>query len=79
MLPPELKLEVIDQTKEQFRIIKSLVERADIASLIIATDAGREGELVARWIIEESGYRARSSACGSAARRKRRFKPDSPT
>ena len=57
MLPPELKLEVIDQTKDQFRIIKSLVERADIASLIIATDAGREGELVARWIIEESGYR----------------------
>jgi len=56
MLPSELKLEVIDQTKDQFLIIQSLVDRTDIASLIIATDAGREGELVARWIIEESGY-----------------------
>ncbi|NLZ76592.1 MAG: DNA topoisomerase 3 [Spirochaetales bacterium] len=56
MLPSTLKLEVIDRTKNQFRIIKSLVDREEIASLIIATDAGREGELVARWIIEEAGY-----------------------
>jgi DNA topoisomerase-3 len=56
MLPSELKLEVIDQTKDQFHIIQSLVDRTDVVSLIIATDAGREGELVARWIIEKSGY-----------------------
>ena len=56
MLPSTLKLEVIDQTKDQFRIVQGLVDRADISALIIATDAGREGELVARWIIEESGY-----------------------
>lgn len=56
MLPADLKLEVIEQTKDQFRVVQSLVDRSDVLGLIIATDAGREGELVARWIIEESGY-----------------------
>lgn len=33
--------------------MKSLIERKDVAEIIIATDAGREGELVARWILGE--------------------------
>lgn len=51
MLPFSMKLKVIRQTSHQFRIVKGLMNRKDIRELIIATDAGREGELVARWIM----------------------------
>ncbi|MET1138703.1 DNA topoisomerase III, partial [Bacillus subtilis] len=37
----------------QFRTVSDLAKRKDIGELIIATDAGREGELVARWIMEK--------------------------
>jgi DNA topoisomerase-3 len=47
MLPPVLQQEVIEQSKDQFSVVKSLFGRADIESVVIATDAGREGELVA--------------------------------
>ena len=57
MLPKEWKLVVIKQTSHQYRAIKELLCRKDISSVIIATDAGREGELVARWILEKSGNR----------------------
>lgn len=56
MLPDQLTLKVMDSTKEQFATIESLLQRTDVSDLIIATDAGREGELVARWIIEKGGY-----------------------
>jgi DNA topoisomerase-3 len=54
MLPERLKLTVIKQTGKQFNTVKSLLTRGDVAEIIIATDAGREGELVARWIIEKA-------------------------
>ena len=53
LLPETMKLKVIKQTAPQFRIVKNLMQRSDIKDLIIATDAGREGELVARWIMAE--------------------------
>lgn len=56
MLPDELDQEVIESTKDQFDRIKKLFEREDILSVIIATDAGREGELVARWILKLCDY-----------------------
>jgi DNA topoisomerase III, bacteria and conjugative plasmid len=56
MLPDTLDQEVIENTKDQFENIKALFGRSDIASVVIATDAGREGELVARWILSECGY-----------------------
>jgi DNA topoisomerase-3 len=56
MLPEILEQEVISQSEEQFQVVKSLLNRTDIESLIIATDAGREGELVARWIMKLSNY-----------------------
>ncbi len=55
MLPKEHKLVVIEKTRKQYQLVKSQLFRADIGSVIIATDAGREGELVARWILEKSG------------------------
>ncbi|TCT13984.1 DNA topoisomerase-3 [Natranaerovirga pectinivora] len=54
MLPSELKLEVIKKTSKQFFAVKSQLTRKDVKDIVIATDAGREGELVARWIIEKA-------------------------
>ncbi len=56
MLPNTLKQEVIPQSADQFAVVKSLLNRPDVDSVIIATDAGREGELVARWIMKMAGY-----------------------
>ena len=55
MLPKEWKLVVIKQTGKQYHAVKELLHRKDVSAIIIATDAGREGELVARWILEKAG------------------------
>ena len=54
MMPNPLKLEVISQTAKQYSAVKALLHRMDVKEVIIATDAGREGELVARWILEKA-------------------------
>jgi len=54
MLPKYLKTIVIKKSGKQFNTVKSQINRNDIDEIIIAADAGREGELVARWIIEKS-------------------------
>ncbi len=54
MLPENLKLTVIKQSGKQYNAVKSQLTRGDINEIIIATDAGREGELVARWIIAKA-------------------------
>ena len=56
MLPEKLDEEVIEETKDQFFVIRDLLSRPDVESVVIATDAGREGELVARWILKEASY-----------------------
>ena len=55
MLPKYMKLVVLKKTGKQFNEVKKLMNRADVSEIVIATDAGREGELVARWIIEKAG------------------------
>ncbi|MDR7855846.1 DNA topoisomerase III [Tissierella sp.] len=57
MLPEPMKLEVIKQTSKQFYAVKEQMYRKDVGQIIIATDAGREGELVARWIIEKANVK----------------------
>lgn len=57
IMPNELELEVIPQTSKQYSIVKNLMYRKDVVEIVIATDAGREGELVARWIIEKANVR----------------------
>lgn len=52
MLPAHLKLVVIKESGRQYQVVKGLLQRKDIGEVVIATDAGREGELVARWILE---------------------------
>ncbi|WP_024344937.1 DNA topoisomerase III [Lacrimispora indolis] len=55
MMPDQFRLEVIKQTGKQYRVVKAQIHRADVGEIIIATDAGREGELVARLILEKAG------------------------
>ncbi len=57
MLPEKLEIQVIPKTGKQYQTVKAQLHRKDIGSIVIATDAGREGELVARWIILKSGVR----------------------
>ena len=57
MLPEEMQLVVIKETSRQFRTVKQQLFRKDIGTIVIATDAGREGELVARWILEKAECR----------------------
>ena len=54
IMPKKLETEVIRQTAKQFQTVKKLVQRQDVKEIVIATDAGREGELVARWILKEA-------------------------
>ncbi|PKM80776.1 MAG: DNA topoisomerase III [Firmicutes bacterium HGW-Firmicutes-14] len=57
MLPAKMELVVIRETSKQFNAVKKIMKDPAIDELIIATDAGREGELVARWIIKKAGWR----------------------
>lgn len=55
MIPGSWELVVIKQTARQYQSVKTQLFRKDVADIIIATDAGREGELVARWILDKAG------------------------
>ena len=55
MMPEPFKLEVIGQTAKQYKIVKNQIHRKDVGEIVIATDAGREGELVARLILKKAG------------------------
>lgn len=57
MLPKHMKLVVIGQTSKQFKAVSSLLGSSEVDKVVIATDAGREGELVARWIIQKANCR----------------------
>ena len=57
MLPKKMELVVIKETSKQYSAVRALLKSPEIGSCIIATDAGREGELVARWIIEKAGFK----------------------
>lgn len=57
MIPQRMKLTVLKKTQKQFYEVKKQMLRNDIDEIVIATDAGREGELVARWTIEKAGVK----------------------
>ena len=54
LMPKKMELVVIKQTAKQYQAVKAQLFRKDVNEIIIATDAGREGELVARWILEKA-------------------------
>lgn len=52
ILPGSMKLKVLRETSHQFKAVQQLMRRGDVGELVVATDAAREGELLARWIID---------------------------
>ena len=54
IIPKPFKLVPIKQSMKQYNAVKAQLSRGDVKEVIIATDAGREGELVARWILEKT-------------------------
>jgi DNA topoisomerase III len=55
MLPREWPLVVYEKTEKQFDVVKRILTSPRIASVVCATDAGREGELIFRYIYEAAG------------------------
>ena len=54
ILPEQWEYQVSDATKKQFKILKDLMNRSDVKSLVEATDAGREGELIFRLVYHQA-------------------------
>lgn len=52
ILPGKMKLKVLKESSHQYKIVQQLMRRQDVGELIVATDAAREGELLARWIMD---------------------------
>lgn len=52
ILPGKMKLKVLRESSHQYKAVQQLMRRQDIGELIVATDAAREGELLARWIMD---------------------------
>ncbi|KWX87223.1 DNA topoisomerase III, partial [Paenibacillus riograndensis] len=57
ILPEKAKLKVLRETSQQYKAVQQLMKRQDIEELIVATDAAREGELLARWIMNMAGWK----------------------
>jgi DNA topoisomerase-3 len=57
VIPKAFGLQAIDKTKAQFKLLKSLMQRPDVTTLVNACDAGREGELIFRLIVDLAGCR----------------------
>ena len=53
ILPEKWRYQVSPSTKKQFQILKELMSREDVASIVEATDAGREGELIFRLVYHQ--------------------------
>jgi DNA topoisomerase-3 len=60
IIPSEFKFKALPKTKKQLEIIKRIIKRSDLQDLIVATDAGREGELIARLILLEANSKLKA-------------------
>ena len=54
-IPTEFKYEVIDSVKKQFGIVSGLLNRADVETIYVCTDSGREGEYIYRLVEQQAG------------------------
>ena len=66
ILPEEFPLAVLSETKAQFNALTKLIRRKDVAAIVNGCDAGREGELIFKYILRQAGNR---SMTGKAIRR----------
>jgi len=55
IIPDEFKFKLNENTKDQFQVLKSLMSRSDVDELVCATDAGREGECIFRYVYNFAG------------------------
>jgi DNA topoisomerase III len=57
MLPERWPLQVDERTRDQFRVVRRILTSPEVEEVVCATDAGREGELIFRYIVEKAGCR----------------------
>ena len=57
IIPEKFKMKVLDSTAKQYRILKQLMQSSDVNELVCATDAGREGECIFRYVYNMVGCR----------------------
>lgn len=55
IFPAPFSYQVTASTKKQYQVLKDLMKRSDVGSLVEATDAGREGELIFRLVYKQAG------------------------
>ncbi|MCW5965858.1 MAG: DNA topoisomerase 3 [Bryobacterales bacterium] len=55
MLPSSWPLVVYENSRDQFEVVRRILQSPKVASVVCATDAGREGELIFRYIYEAAG------------------------
>ncbi len=77
IIPQQWRVEVKPKTATQFKVVKALLAKA--THLVIATDADREGELIAREIIDCAATAVPSNACGCRRSTMRPSAPRSPS
>jgi len=68
-IPAEFKYEIIENVKKQFKIVSSLLNRKDVATIYVCTDSGREGEYIYRLVETQSGITKKNSFQGKNRRR----------
>jgi DNA topoisomerase-3 len=57
MIPQQWPLQVVERTKDQFEVVRALLTAEETELVVAATDAGREGELIFRYIYDRAGCR----------------------
>eukprot|EP01031_Cornospumella_fuschlensis_P011139 gene11139-13622_t len=57
IIPEEFELKPIEDSADRFKMLSKLMKRKDIDSIINACDAGREGELIFRYLVEAAGVK----------------------
>lgn len=58
-LPSEFKYQIIDDVKKQFNTVKGLLNRADVDTIYVCTDSGREGEYIYRLVEQEANVKGK--------------------
>lgn len=58
-LPGEFKYEVIPAVRKQFEIVSGLLKRADVETIYVCTDSGREGEYIYRLVAQMAGVKGK--------------------
>jgi DNA topoisomerase-3 len=63
-IPSEFALKPIEKSEDRLKTLIRLIKRKDVGSLVNACDAGREGELIFRYLVQYAAPTSRSAGCG---------------